>query len=184
MKSLLWKSWWWGRDVKQWLCQHPLHRLPSLSVVRLRADFRRSGNITNNNRYCRPWGSAQKNIFPVFGSQESLNFIWQVCEECFDLKARPRKCVKVLRMGLFHFAHWMFTVVLLFDIAPPIPSPWYNRTSWLGIKHQLTYNHATPPRTSCTFWVNVTFIWVSCLDFLCFTVDVEESWDLCVCVQL
>ena len=29
--------------------------------------------------------------------------------------------------------------VEFFHLIPLIPSPWYNRTSWLGVKHQLTY---------------------------------------------
>ena len=34
--------------------------------------------------------------------------------------------------------------------VPVMSSPWYNRTGWLGVKHQLTY---LPVMSQCTVWL-------------------------------
>ena len=45
--------------------------------------------------------------------------------------------------------HWVTSSSYLCPSVPSIhPSPWYNRTGWLGVKHQLTYllsNSIHPP---------------------------------------
>ena len=38
----------------------------------------------------------------------------------------------------------------------PWPCPWYNRTGWLGVKHQFTYLQFMPwPWYNCTGWLGV-----------------------------
>ena len=49
---------------------------------------------------------------------------------------------------------WPSNLSFLFFFLFFSPSPWYNRTGWLGVKHQLTYFFFSPS----LFWLGESFI--------------------------
>ena len=52
---------------------------------------------------------------------------------------RPAKHIPLTTVCGGHAICLFLSVILQLSVLLYLPSPWYNRTGWLGVKHQLTY---------------------------------------------